>query len=380
VPQALPSAPAGDLQKNDELRSNARGKSGKRDFEPRMLLEAPLMEKQMSVTMKASWYERTGSATDVLVVGEMARPEPKPGEVLVRVRASGVNPSDVKARAGTRAGGSGMPFPRIVPHSDGAGVIEACGAGVDRSRIGQRVWLWNGQWQRPFGTCAEYVSLPAKQAVPLPANVDDATGASLGIPALTAAHLIFSDGPVRGQTVLISGGAGTVGILAVQLARFGGAHVIATARPGSDTERVLAAGAHVVVDYSNEGLESRVLHANGDLSVDRIVEVEFGLNIDANAGIIKPRGHIATFGSALRPRPELPFYTLMFKGVRLEFVLIYLLDDDEREQAISHLNQALASGALKVPVHARFTLANVAQAHQTVERGRRTGVVIVEMS
>lgn len=338
------------------------------------------MEKRMSGTMKATWYERTGPATDVLVVGEMARPEPGPGEVLVRVRASGVNPSDVKARAGTRAGGSGMPFPRVVPHSDGAGVIEACGAGVDRSRIGQRVWLWNGQWRRPFGTCAEYVSLPAKQAVPIPAGVDDATGASLGIPALTAAHLVFSDGPVRGQTLLISGGAGTVGILAVQLARLGGAHVIATARPGADTERVLAAGAHHVVDYANEGLDARVLEANRGRSVDRIVEVEFGLNIDADAGIIKPRGHIVTFGSALRPRPELPFYPLMFKGVRLEFVLIYLLDDVERAQAISHINQALQSGALTVPVHARFSLANVAQAHQTVESGRRTGVVIVEIN
>ncbi|CAE6786778.1 Phthiocerol synthesis polyketide synthase type I PpsC [Paraburkholderia nemoris] len=334
----------------------------------------------MSGSMKATWYEKTGPATDVLVVGEMVRPEPEPGEVLVRVRASGVNPSDVKARAGTRAGGSGMPFPRIVPHSDGAGVIEACGAGVDRSRIGQRVWLWNGQWQRAFGTCAEYVALPANQAVPLPKGFDDATGASLGIPALTAAHLVCSDGPVSGQTVLISGGAGTVGMLAVQLARWGGAHVVATARPGADTERVLAAGAHHVVDYANEGLEARVLEANNGRSVDRIVEVEFGLNIDADAGIIKPRGRIATFGSALCPRPELPFYPLMFKGVRLEFVLIYLLDDEERAQAISHVNQALESGALKVPVHARFVLADVAQAHQAVERGRRTGTVIVEIS
>lgn len=333
----------------------------------------------MSATMKATWYEKTGSATDVLVVGDMARAEPGPGEVLVRVRASGVNPSDVKARAGTRAGGSGIPFPRIVPHSDGAGEIEACGAGVDRARIGQRVWLWNGQWQRPFGTCAEYIALPANQAVPLPKNVDDATGASLGIPALTAAHLVRSDGPVSGQTLLVSGGAGTVGLLAVQLARWGGSHVIATARPGVDSERVRAAGAHHVVDYASEGLEARVLEANNGRPLDRIIEVEFGLNVDADAGIIKPRGRIVTFGSALRPRPELPYYPLMFKGVRLEFVLIYLLDEQERAYAISHVNQALEAGALNVPVHARFGLADVAKAHQAVEGGRRTGAVVVEI-
>ena len=178
--------------------------------------------------MRAVWYERFGPAADVLETGEADTPSAGPGEVLVRVAFSGVNPSDAKARAGSRPGVTKPPFPRIIPHSDGSGVIEAVGEGVDAARVGQRVWLWNGQWQRPFGTAAEYIALPEAQAVPLPEGVSLEAGATLGIPGLTAAQTVFGGGDVAGQTLLVSGGAGAVGHNAVQLAKSGGATVIAT--------------------------------------------------------------------------------------------------------------------------------------------------------
>ncbi len=206
--------------------------------------------------MKAVWYEGFGPAGEVLVHGEMPAPEPGPGEVLVRLHASGVNPSDVKLRAGARPGAR-MEWPRIVPHSDGAGVIEALGQGVDRARIGQRVWIWNGQWRRPFGTAAEYIAVPDAQAVFLPGNVSFAEGACLGIPALTAWAAVMGDGPVEGRTVLVTGGAGSVGRYAVQMARVAGAEVITTV---SGPEKAAhAVGAHHVVNYREEDVPARIL-------------------------------------------------------------------------------------------------------------------------
>jgi NADPH2:quinone reductase len=197
--------------------------------------------------MHAISYTRFGAAADVLEWGKVDTPDPGPGEVLVRLSHSGVNPSDAKARAGARPGVTKPAFPRIIPHSDGAGVIEAVGDGVNNARISERVWIWNGQWQRSHGTAAEYIALPAAQAVPMPDAISAETGACLGIPGLTAAHTVFGGGDVKGQTLLISGGAGAVGHNAVQLAKWGGAKVIATASP-RDVERVRAAGADHVLD------------------------------------------------------------------------------------------------------------------------------------
>lgn len=195
--------------------------------------------------MKAAFYDRNGPADDVLQVGEMPKPIPAAGEVLVRVHASGVNPSDVKSRAGLRAK---MAYPRVVPQSDGAGVIEAVGAGIDPARVGERVWIWNGQWQRPLGTAAEYIALPGLQASHLPDNTPFEAGACLGIPAMTAHRCVFADGPVAGQKILVTGGAGAVGHYAVQLARWGGAQVIATASGPEKAAHAKAAGADRVVN------------------------------------------------------------------------------------------------------------------------------------
>jgi NADPH:quinone reductase len=188
--------------------------------------------------MRAAWYERGGPAREVLTVGEMDTPRPAPGEVLVRVRASGVNPGEVKKRADWM--GFGIGYPRVIPHSDGAGTIEEVGEGVSYSRVGQRVWVWGAQSGRPFGTAAQYVALPSEQAVPLPDGVGFEVGTCLGIPARTAHRCVFADGSVSGETVLVSGGAGAVGTFAVSFAKWGGARVIATV--GSEGQAEAAMG------------------------------------------------------------------------------------------------------------------------------------------
>lgn len=327
--------------------------------------------------MRAVWYERFGPAREVLTLGDLPTPEPAAGELRVRLAASGVNPSDVKLRAGGRPGMADPPWPKIVPHSDGAGTVDAVGACVDAAWVGRRVWVWNAQWQRPLGTAAEAVVLPESRVAPLPDGVPFEVGAGLGIPALTAAHGVFCDGPVDGRTVLVSGGGGTVGQLAVQFARHGGARVIATVGRPQDADRARAAGADAVVDFRREPVARRVLDLTGGAGVDRAVEVEFGANADLLAEVIKPRGRIAAYGSALAPRPELPFYPLMFKGVVLTFVLVYLLEGAERAAAVARVNEALAAGRLDVPVSAVFDLADAAAAHEAVEAGGRAGAVVL---
>ncbi|MBR9843409.1 MAG: NADPH:quinone reductase [Rhodobacteraceae bacterium] len=326
--------------------------------------------------MKAVLYREFGAAKDVVAVEEIATPSPGAGEVLVRVAFSGVNPSDVKARAGARPGVTKPPFPEIAPHSDGSGVIEAVGADVDPARVGERVWIWNGQWQRPLGTCAEYIAVPEAQAVALPQGVSLEVGAVLGIPGLTAAHCVFGGGDVAGKTVLISGGAGTVGHLAVQLAKWGGARVIATSSP-KDFDKMRKAGADHVVDYHSESLAADILAVNGGALVDAAVEVEFGENVATLAEVMAPNARVAIYGSAKNMAPVIPFGPILFKALTLDVVLIYILPESERDEAIARLHGALADGALDVPIEAVFAAEEVAQAHEAVEAGGRDGAVLV---
>ena len=328
--------------------------------------------------MKAITYSAFGPAADVLQLTDLAAPDPAPGEVLVRLTHSGVNPSDVKARAGSRPGVVKPPFPVIVPHSDGAGVIEAVGEGVEAARIGQRVWIWNGQWRRAHGTAAEMIALPGAQAVPLPEGMSNADGATLGIPGLTAAHCVFGGGAVTGQTVLVSGGAGAVGHDAVQLAAWGGARVIATASP-ADFDRVRAAGAAEVLDYRDPDLAAKVLDLTGGRGVARAVEPEFGVNAAMLAQAVAENGTVAAYGSALQMNPVLPFGAYLFRAITIDIVLIYLLPAAARATAIGMLHRAHAAGALTPAIHARFALADCVAAHQAVEAGRRAGAVLLEI-
>ncbi|MFK7874460.1 MAG: NADPH:quinone reductase [Paracoccaceae bacterium] len=325
--------------------------------------------------MQAIVYDSFGAAGDVLRVAEIATPDPAPGEVLVALSLSSVNPSDVKARAGTRPGVFKPPFALIVPHSDGVGKIVAVGAGVDTARIGQRVWIWNGQWQRAFGTCASHIALPQDQAVPCPDAIPDEAAAQFGIPGLTAAHVVFAGGDITGKRVLINGAAGTVGYLATQLALWGGAEVIATAR-GSGADRLRALGVSNVLDYAAPDLAEQILDQTGG-PVDHIVEVEFGVNADLIAAVIVENGSICAYGSALNMRPEIPFGPLMFKAITLHTALIYLLPAGQRKAAIDRLHQAFGDGALQVPVQKIFDLADCAAAHRAVEAGQRSGGLLV---
>jgi len=329
--------------------------------------------------MRAITYSAFGPAADVLSLTDIETPTPQAGEVLVRLALSGVNPSDVKARAGGRPGVTKPPFPQIIPHSDGAGIIEAVGAGVDAHRVGERVWVWNGQWQRAQGTCAEYIALPAAQAVPLGAHSFE-TGASLGIPALTAAHCVLGGGPVENKTVLVSGGGGSVGFMAVQLAKWAGARVIATASAGPSADQAHAAGADLVLDHRSPTLADDILQATSGNLIYRAVECEFGANIDTLAAVMAPNGTIAAYGSAVNMAPTLPFGPLLFKAIKIDIALIYILPDAERKAAIEHIHRALGEGALTARVHKLFDLEDAAKAHEAVEAANRYGAILVKTS
>ncbi len=325
--------------------------------------------------MRAAWFERKGPAREVLAVGGMTAPTPAAGEVLVRIRASAVNPSDTKGRGGAR-GNVAMPFPRIVPHQDGAGVIEAVGDGVPDNRIGERVWLYEAQWKRAFGTAAEYVALPAHQAVPLPESVEFAAGACLGIPAMTAHRCVFADGPVEGKTVLVTGGAGAVGFYAVQLARHGGARVIATV--GNEAQAAVAreAGAELVINRREADVAEAIKAAGG--GVDRIVEVAFGANLATSLAVLNPNGAIATYSSDAEPEPALPFWPLVLLDATIRFVLVYTMTRQAHEEAVGGITAALSEGWLKHHIGLRLPLERIADAHERVEAGG-TGKVVLEL-
>src|SRR5439155_17802772 len=252
--------------------------------------------------MLAAWYERPGPAAEVLQVGEMAEPEPGPGEVCVRVALSGVNPGDTKKRGDWV--GSGLPFPRIVPHSDGSGVIDAVGEAVDRGRIGERAWVYGAQSYRPFGTAAERTVVPAEQAVELPGGVSDEIGACLGIPGITAHRAIFGDGPVVGKTILVQGVLGGVGSLAAQLARWGGATVIGTVVRSSDLDQVDSALAHTVA--LDESQPAEAIRAHAPKGVHRVIEVALSENADLDAAVAAPGGVIAAYATR-HDRTDFPF-------------------------------------------------------------------------
>ncbi len=327
--------------------------------------------------MRAFTYSSLGPAASVLTMADLPTPDPAAGEVLVRLAWSGANPSDVKSRMG-RPGQTAPAFPLIVPHSDGAGQIVAVGERVSADRIGQRVWIWNGQWQRAMGTAADYIALPAAQAVPLPDAVSLDAGTCLGIPGLTAAESVFRDGDVTGQTLLVSGGAGAVGHNAVQLATWGGATVIATCAPEA-MDRVRAAGAQHVLDYRDPDLAARVLDLTGGRGVDRAIEPEFGVNAAMLAAMLRDGGIVAAYGSALNMTPELPFRSYLFKAITVEFLLVYITPLPLRAQMITRLHDALTSGALVPAIHARFALADTIAAHQCIEAGKRAGAVLIDV-
>jgi NADPH2:quinone reductase len=326
--------------------------------------------------MRAAFYETLGPAGDVLKVGDLPKPEVQAGEVLVRVHASGVNPSDVKMRLGTSSAAN--EFPRIIPHSDGAGIIEAVGAGVPGSRIGERVWIWNARWKRAFGTAAEYVALPAVQAVQLPDNVDFEAGACLGIPALTAWQAVETDGGVKNQWVLVQGGAGSVGHYAVQMAKLKGAKVIATVSSEAKAARAKAAGADAVVNYKSEDLVARIKALTGGKGVDRVIEVDLAANIAKLPALVADYGMIVVYGSGAREVP-VNFGASILGNIGYRFFIVYNQPPELRCRGTNEVNEWLRQGRLTHSVAERFSLGEIVPAHEAVESGKVDGHVIVTL-
>ncbi|WP_419161659.1 NADPH:quinone reductase [Candidatus Palauibacter sp.] len=328
--------------------------------------------------MKAIWYETTGPARAVLRFGELEAPRPGPGEVRVRVAASGVNPSDTKRRGGWI--GLSMGHPRVIPHSDGAGTIEAVGQGVDPARIGERVWLWNAQGGgRPFGTAADCATVPAERAATLPECASFTEGAGLGVPGCTAHYAVYGDGPVGGKRILVRGGAGAVGHLAVQLATLGGAEVIATVSGRAKGDVARAAGARHVINYREEDVPARIRDLTGGAGVERVIEVDLAANLETDVAVLRPNGAIASYSSTSGPALSLAYYPLAFKDLRIHFLQGYLLPPVARRAAIRDLTTWLAAGQLEVRIANTFPLADTAAAHELLESGRADGKVVVEI-
>jgi NADPH2:quinone reductase len=322
--------------------------------------------------MKASWYEQQGPAREVLEVGRMDDLEPAAGEIRIRVVMSGVHPGDVKKRANTFA--TGLRFPRVVPHSDGAGWVDEVGEGVDPAWVGKRVWCWGAQSGRPFGTAAELVVVPLERVSELADGVPFEEAASIGIPGITAHRAVDLAGELEGKSVLVQGAAGAVGVCAVHLARRRKARVLATVRNPKQQEVARRAGAHEVV-LAGEGLESR-LRAIAPRGIDHVIEVAFAANVEIDLALLKTGGSIATYATNA-PRPEIPFWPLVFDNVRIDFLGSDDFPAEAKSRAARELSASLAEGWRPFGDFDYYPLAAIVEAHEQVERGQPNSKVIV---
>ncbi len=324
--------------------------------------------------MKAAWYEKQGPAREVLIVGDMPDPTPGPGELRIRIVASGINPGDTKKRGD--AFGIGMPYPRIIPHSDGAGRVDQVGDGVSSEWLGKSVWCCGAQSYRPFGTAAEFTVVPAAKAVPLPANVAMEQGACLGIPGITGHRAVHVARLVSGRTVLVQGAAGSVGLCAVQLARHAGAHVIGTIRTPAEEQTAKQAGAHeVLLNDAELPAKVRALAPEG---IDHVVEVAFGANIERDVDLLKMGGSIATYATNAAT-PTIPFWQMVFKNIQLFFLGSDDFPPEAKAAAARDINEALEAGWSGFAIGERIPLAEIARAHELAEHPQRPGRVVVTL-
>jgi len=325
--------------------------------------------------MRAAFYTEQGPARAVLQVGEQPDPVPGPGEVRVRLRTSGVNPSDWKVRRG--GFGRGLMAPLIIPHSDGAGDIDLVGPGVT-DRVGERVWIWNGQWKRPHGTAAEYIVVPDAQAVRLPANIDYAEAACLGIPVLTALQAVRLSGIDARSTVLIAGGAGSVAHYAIQLAKLRGATVITTISNDAKADHARRAGADHIVNYRTEDVGARVKALTDNRGVDAVIELDLTSNAKLYPSILRPHAIVVVYGMAAN-EATLPSLWLMQNSITLRLFLVYDMSDDDRSAVIGQLAGLLEQGRLQHTIARRLPLEEIAEAHELVERGDLIGNVVLDI-
>jgi NADPH:quinone reductase len=324
--------------------------------------------------MKAALYDRQGAASEVLRVEDVERPAPGPGEVLVKVKFSGINPTDWKSRSGATS----RPIDGFqIPHHDGAGEIDAVGEGVDPARIGQRVWLWMAAAGRRWGTAAEWTVVPERNAVPLPPGVSAELGASLGVPAITAHRCLFADGPIEGRTVLVAGGAGAVGHFAIELAKHAGARVVTTVSGPHKAELAAKAGADLVVNYREPDAADQIRSFAGAGGVDHVVELALGANLQLDLAVIaQPDAQIVCY-AAEATDPVVPVRACMNANVILRFVLLYGVPQEALERAAADITAALADGALtELPV-TKFPLDEIAAAQDAVEAGAVGKVLVI---
>jgi len=328
--------------------------------------------------MQAAWFESFGEARDVLKIDQLEQPKPNSGEVLIRLTTSGVNPSDVKKRAGA--------FPHlldeglVVPHSDGAGIIESVGYGVTADRIGERVWIYQAQYGRRFGTAAEYITIDSSRAPKLPDNTSFEIGACLGIPAMTAHRCVFSDGSVDGKTVLVTGGAGRVGYYAIQWAKQAGAKVIATASNEADKAVCKAIGADCVADHRQHNWSKNILSFTKGETVDRVIDVEFGANLPEVLKVIKTSGTIASYSSSQVKEPQLPFLQMMFMDLTIRLVIVYAMPEQAKLSAIMDINSKLEHNSFQHRIAHVLPITEIAKAHQLIEQGGFGGCVVLKTS
>jgi NADPH2:quinone reductase len=321
--------------------------------------------------MRAAYYERNGTAREVLRVDDVETGSAGPGEVRVKLATSGVNPSDVKSRQGaTRK----IAWPRVIPQSDGAGVIDQVGDGVSKSRIGERVWVWNGQWKRAFGTAAEFITLPAAQAVKLPDKVSFEAGACLGIPAMTAYHAVALSGATKGTTLLVAGGAGSVSQYVIQFAKMAGATVLTTISSPDKAKAAREAGADHAIDYKRDNVGERVMELTAKKGVDAVIEMDLAANAKLIPSVLRPKGSVIIYGTG--PEAVLPAAFCLVNTITLKFFLVYELDAPEREAAIVAITRALEQGKLQNRIGPSFSLSHITAAHEAVEAGALGNVIV----
>ena len=325
--------------------------------------------------MRAAWYTSFGPAEKALIIGELKTPEPEPGEVKIRVYASGVNPSDTKKRLG--ANPALLDDGPVIPNSDGAGEIVSVGEGVSSSRVGERVWVYNAQYGRRLGTSAEYVCLPSDYAIMLPESADYNAGAMMGIPAMTSHRCLFADGSVEGQTLLITGGAGRVGYYAIQWAKQYGATVISTASSDASREQCNNAGADLVVRHPSEESVKEMLEYTNGKKIDRIIEGDFGANLLPVLEVLKTGGTIATYSSMTDMNPSIPFVRMMFMDITIRMVLVYEMPKEAKEHAAKDITTMLSQNRFDNRVAKEYSLDDIASAHTLIESGKPHGSVII---
>jgi NADPH2:quinone reductase len=325
--------------------------------------------------MRAAYYEKNGAARDVLTLADVATPTPGPGEVRVRLKTSGVNPSDVKSREGrTRK----IAFPRVIPHSDGAGEIDMVGEGVPASRKGERVWTWNGQWKRPFGTCADYIVLPSALASPLPASASFEAGACLGIPAMTAFHAVEVAGAAKGKSVLVTGGAGGVGHYAIQFAKARGATVFTTVSSEAKAKLAREAGADHVIDYKRDNVGERIMALTNKAGIDAVVEMDLAANAKLYPGFLHGRSEVVVYGTG-SAEASIPAQFLLVNAIAIKFIFVYELTAQERTAAVSAINRMLEAKTLINNVALTMPLNDIVAAHEAIEQGKAMGNVVVTL-